>query len=227
MWRLNLFPVANLGHSSNSSTPQAGVLVAVPPAVYCTLDQTPLSSQAWIELRERPSYSVALGLVVQAVAFVLVLIAASAGIHAVFLLKILGKLLDVDRLDVAPDGVFHLNSVARVLESNPLDAILVLPYNEWGGGRNGAWRSVRINVRVAWSSWMHVWRTDGRRLRGCLWRAESRWRALKLRSLRHARFGTSSHHWRVRMRLVLWVHLLALLVGHQQRIGRHRLLLLR
>jgi len=87
-------------------------LVAVAPAVYGALDQASLSAQARVELGQCPSYGVALGFIVEPVALVLVLVAARARIDAVFCLEFLGKLVDVDGLDIAPNCVLHLNAVS-------------------------------------------------------------------------------------------------------------------
>jgi hypothetical protein len=110
----------------------------------------------------------------QAVAFVLVLMAARARIHAVLGLEILGEFFDVDRFDVAADGVFHLDSVARILKSNPLHPILVLPHDERGGCGNGSRSCVGIDVCASsWSSRVHVWASARGALGWCLRWAKS------------------------------------------------------
>lgn len=101
-------------------------MVAVSPAVNRSLNEASFASQARVELCQRPADRVTLSLVMQTVAFVLVLGAACAGVNAVLRLEVLGKFFDIDGLDVATDGVLHLDAVTRVLESNPLDPILVL-----------------------------------------------------------------------------------------------------
>jgi hypothetical protein len=63
---------------------------------------------------------------VQTVSLVLVFGAARARVHAIFSLEVLGQLVDVDRLDIAADRVLHLDTIARVLERDPLHSILVL-----------------------------------------------------------------------------------------------------
>jgi hypothetical protein len=109
---------------------------------------------------------------VETVALVLVLGAARAGVNAVLSLELLGKLVNIDRLNVASDGVLHLDAVARVLESNPLYAVLVLPDNKWCGSRNWSRSSIGVDVRSArgswWASSVHVW-SDWWNLRRCLW----------------------------------------------------------
>jgi hypothetical protein len=109
----------------------------------------------------------------QAVAFVLVLMAARARIHAVLSLEILGKFFDVDRFDVTANGVFHLDSVAGILKSNPLHAILVLPHNKRGGCGNGSRSCVGIDVCASpWSTRVHVWASARGPLWWCLRRAK-------------------------------------------------------
>ena len=48
---LNRLAVVHLGHPTHSSTPQSRVLVAVPPAVDSSLDESTLTAQAWVQLR--------------------------------------------------------------------------------------------------------------------------------------------------------------------------------
>ncbi len=86
-------------------------MVAVSPAVDCTLDQTALATKAGVQLCESPADSVAFGLVVQAVALVLLLGAAGARIDAVLGFELLRKRVDIDRLDIASNGVLHLDPV--------------------------------------------------------------------------------------------------------------------
>ena len=144
----NLLAVVDLRHASYPAASEAGVLVAVPPAVDCSLDQASLATQRRVELRQGPTNPVAIGLVHEAISTVRILGAACPGIHAVLLLEVRGQLIGVDRLHVASDGVFHLDSVPRVLKSNPLDAIAILPHHQGCSGRN----RTRSSVRVAASS---------------------------------------------------------------------------
>lgn len=109
--RLN-FPVVHLGHSPYTSTPQPRVLIAVAPAVDCSLNQASLASQAGVQLRESPANSVALSLVMQAISFVVLLGAACAGVHTVLRLEVLGKFVYIDRFYVAANRVLHLDAVA-------------------------------------------------------------------------------------------------------------------
>lgn len=144
--RLHRLPVVDFGHPPDPPAPQSRVLVAVPPAVDGSLDESSLASQARIQLRQCPSNGVALGLVVQAVTFVRVLGAAGTWIYAVLRLEVLGKILNVDRFNVAADGVLHLHAITRVLESNPLDAVRVLPDHQRSRRWNGTWSSVGVYV---------------------------------------------------------------------------------
>jgi len=104
-------------------------LIAVPPAINSTLNQATLLSEVRVELCQRPAYSVALTLVVETVAFVFVLSAARAWVHAVRILELRGEIVNVDRLDVAPDRVLHLHAISGVLECNPLHTCIILTHN--------------------------------------------------------------------------------------------------
>lgn len=130
--------VIHLRHAAHTPTPQTRVLVAVSPAVDGALDQTALAAQTRIELCQRPSDGVAFGLVHETVPAVLVLGTAGARVDAVLGLEFLGQGLNVDVLDVAADGVFHLDAVARVFKGDPLDAVVVLADDKRCGGRDGA-----------------------------------------------------------------------------------------
>jgi hypothetical protein len=88
MGSLNRLAIVHLGHATDPSTSQSWVLVAVAPAVDCALDQSSLSAQAGVELRQGPSDRVALRLVLQPIAAVLVLRAASTRVHAVLVLEL-------------------------------------------------------------------------------------------------------------------------------------------
>lgn len=217
--------VVHLGHPPHATTPQSRILVAVAPAVDCSLNQSALAPKARIQLRERPSDGVALCLVMQAISLVLVLVAARAGIHAVLRLELLRKIVDADGLDVAADRVLHLYPVSRILKSNPLHAVLVLPHDQGRGRGNGSRRCIGVHVRARWGSIVHARGADGWSLRGRLrWSQSRRWPLQ--RCLRHARLGASRHAWRLGVRLVRMrvVDLLALLMRHEERVCRHGLL---
>lgn len=109
-------------------------MVAVPPAVDRSLDQATLSPQCRIEIRESPAHRVTLGLIDQPVPPVLVLAATGAWVDAVLRLELLVEVVHVDGLNIAPDRVFHLDAIAGVFKSNPLDTVVVLPDNK---GRRG------------------------------------------------------------------------------------------
>jgi hypothetical protein len=102
----------DLGHAAHTTTAQSGVLVTVAPAVDGALDETPLASQGGVKLCKGPAYGVALGLVDESVAAVLILAAACARIYAVLGLEVLVECVDVDGFHVAADGVFHLDAVS-------------------------------------------------------------------------------------------------------------------
>lgn len=147
MLRRDRFPVVDFGHPPHSSAAEARVLVTVSPAIHRALDEAALASEAGVELSQSPAHRVALGFVVQSVAFVLVLGAARPRVNAILRLELLRETVHVHRFHVAPDGVLHLDSVSRVLESDPLHAVLVLPNNEGSRGGNGARRGVRVDGR--------------------------------------------------------------------------------
>jgi hypothetical protein len=184
MSRVYCLSVVHLGLSSHAATPQSRILVAVAPAVDCSLNQAPLASQAGVQLCERPTDVVAFGLVRQSISLVLVLGAARPRVDTVLGLEVLGKIFDVDGFNVAADGVLHLDTVARVLERNPLNAVLVLSHDQRRGGGNRTRRCVGVDVGVGWPSWVHVWRSNWRALRRRLRWAESRRWSLQ-RGLRH------------------------------------------
>lgn len=169
MRRRHCLSVGDFGHSPHSSAPQSRILVAVPPTVYCSLNQAPLSSQAGVQLGKRPAYGVALGLIMQTVAFILVLVAARAGVDTVLGLEVLGKFFDIDRLDIAANGVLHLDPITGVFKSNPLYAVLVLPHNKRGGCGNRSRSGIWVDICASsWSPRMHVWTTTRGALRRCL-----------------------------------------------------------
>lgn len=141
----------------DATTPKARVLVAVSPAVDSALNETALAPQAGVQLCQCPSNSVAFSLVVQTVALVRVLRAARAGVNAVLSLEVRRKLIDVDRLHVASNSVLHLDTVAGVLKSNPLNTVLVLSNNERSCSRNRTRCSIWVDTRTR-RSLVHVWR---------------------------------------------------------------------
>lgn len=162
----------HLCHAPDTTTPEARILIAVSPAIDCALNETTLASQAGVQLCQRPSNGVALGLVVQTVALVGVLGAACARVNAVLGLEVRRKLIDVDRFYVASNCVLHLDTVAGVLESDPLNAVLVLSNNKRGCGGNRTRRSVGVDTRT-WRSLVHVRCANWRSLRLLLWWAET------------------------------------------------------
>lgn len=143
-------------------------MVTVAPAVYRALNETTLSTETWVQLCQRPSNSVALSLIVKAVALVLIFGAAGARVDTVLGFEVLGKLVNIDGLNITADGVLHLHPVARILESNPLNPVLVLSYNKRSGCGNRARSSIGIDVRTSRRTRVHVWCTDRWPLRRCL-----------------------------------------------------------
>lgn len=167
------FSCRHLCHASDATTPESGVLVAVAPTINCTLNETTLAPQAGVELCKRPTDGVALGLIMETVALVRVFGAACAGVNTVLGLEIRRKLINVDRLYVASNCVLHLDAIARVLKSDPLNTVLVLANNEWCCCRNRTRRSVGVDTWAARRSLVHVWCANWRSLRLLLWRAET------------------------------------------------------
>lgn len=133
-----------LGHPPHTTAAKPRILIAVTPAVDGTLDQTALSAQGRIQFGQGPSHGVAFGLVNEAVAAVLVLGAAGAGVDAVVRLELLAQAVDVDGLDVTPDLIFHLDAISRILERDPLHPVVILAHDERGGGRDGSGGGVGI-----------------------------------------------------------------------------------
>jgi hypothetical protein len=85
---LNCFAVAHFCHPSNTSAPQSRVLIAVPPTVNGSLDQTSLAAKTGVQLGQSPSDSVALCFVDQTISTILVLAAASSGVNAILGLEL-------------------------------------------------------------------------------------------------------------------------------------------
>ena len=152
---LHLFAIVDFGHSPNSSTTQPRILVAISPTIHCSLDQPPLPSQARVQLRKCPAHRVALRLVNKAVATVLILLATGPRIHTILCFELCTQAVDVDGFHITPDSVFHLDPVPRVLESNPLDPIIVLTHHEGSGCGYRPRRRVRIHSASARLTWMH------------------------------------------------------------------------
>lgn len=163
----------HLRHTPDAATPQSRILVTVTPAVDCALDETALAPQAGVQLCQRPTNGVAFGLVVETVALVGILCTACAGVDAVLCLELAGKFVDVDRLHIASNSVLHLDTVARILEGNPLDTVLILTHDKRSGCRNRPRRSIRVDTRTRRRALVHVGCADWRCLRLLLRRAKS------------------------------------------------------
>ena len=192
----HLFSGVDFGHATDPSTPEFGILVAVAPAVDGTLDETAFAAQTGIEFGESPTDGVAFGFVEQPVSPVLIFAAAGARVDTVFVLEFRIQALDIDGFHIASDGVFHLDPVTRVFESDPLYTVVVLSNNErsrgwdWSGccigihsacrtwralvhGVSVRWRTRRSSIRIEWSGWWSLqasrieWSRNGRRFQ--LW----------------------------------------------------------
>lgn len=176
---LNSFAVADFGHSPNTSAPQSRILIAISPAVHGSLDQTSLTAKARIQLGQSPSDGVTLCLIDQTVSTVLVLAATCSRIDAVLSLEFLAQSIHVDRLNVASNGVLHLDAVARVLESNPLDSVVVLANNQWGGCWNWTWSSIWIYTSAS-TAWSVALLLHLRTIARMLWRTKRSWSSVDL-----------------------------------------------
>jgi hypothetical protein len=166
MLDLILLSVVDLCHSPDSSASKTGILVAVSPAINRTLDQATLATKAGVQLRQSPSDRVALALIMKTIALVLIFGAASTRVNAVFGLELLRKTADVDGFDIAADGVLHLDAVSGVLESDPLNTILVLPDDKWRGSWDRTGRGIGVYTRTCWMTMVNTLCTT-RRARGC------------------------------------------------------------
>ena len=155
VWRRvrDLLSIVDLGHSPHASTSKFRILIAVPPTIHCPLDESSLSSKTRVELRKRPSNGIAFRLVDQSVAAILVFPTARSRIDAVLRFELAAQILHVHGLDIASDGIFHLDTIARVLKGNPLHAVVVLPNNQRCRGRYRPWSCVGVDP--AWLIWMH------------------------------------------------------------------------
>lgn len=116
----------NLRHSSDTPAAQARILVAVSPTINRSLDQSSLSAQRRVQLREGPTNRIALGFVDQPIPPVLFFAATSSGIDTVLSLEILRQTLHIHGFHVTPDGIPHLHAVPRIFESDPLHPIGIL-----------------------------------------------------------------------------------------------------
>lgn len=212
------FSVVDLRHASDSPRSVFWIGVRVSPAVDCALDKSTLAAKTRVELCKSPSDGVAVGLVGESVATVCALLAAGSWVDAVLVLELGAQLVDVDGLDVAADGILHLDAVARVLEGDPLNSVVILSNYEW---------------RSRWNwSWVRAW-TDtcpSNVVRGSIWRRRVHnllvvvlWWCLSLRNWCGSLLKLwwdillLRSSWRTRHLLLVWVlHLvLAGLMRHQ------------
>jgi hypothetical protein len=150
------FPTGDLCHPPHSSTPQSRILVAIPPTVYCSLNETTLASQTWIQLSQRPTHSIAFSLIVQPIALVLILWAACSWIHAILSLEVLRKRVGIYRFNITADSILHLDTVSGVLECDPLHTILVLSHNEWSRRGNRTRGGIGIDTGTSGGALVHA-----------------------------------------------------------------------
>lgn len=148
---LSLLSVVHLSQASHATAPKFRVRVAVAPAVHGSLDQASLATKRHVEMGQSPANPVAVRLVHQTVAPVLILGAACPRVNAVLLLELLRQLLRVHGLDIASNGVLQLDAIPRVLERDPLHTVAVLPDDGRGRGGDRSGRSVGVHAgtRVA------------------------------------------------------------------------------
>lgn len=140
-WWLRWYRLSSIDfrHSSHTPAPKPRILIAVPPAVHRSLNQSSLPSQCRVQLRQGPANGVAFCFVDEPVPSILIFAAAGARIHTVLCLELLAEVVHINRFDIASDCIFHFHAVSRILERNPLYAIVILPYNKRSRGRYGPW----------------------------------------------------------------------------------------
>lgn len=138
--------MSHLGHAAHAPAAQSGILVAVPPTVDCSLNQTSLAAQGRVQLCKRPSDSVALRLILQPVSPILILGAACPRVNTVLSLELGRELIRVDRLHIASDRVLHLDTVPGIFERDPLNAVSILTNHEGSCGGNRPWSSIRVHT---------------------------------------------------------------------------------
>ena len=141
----------HLRHSTHSPTPQSYILIAVSPAVDSALDETTLLSKRRIQLRKSPTNRIALTLIVQAISLILVLSATCSRVHTICRLEFWAQFIDIHGFDVTPNRVLHLHPVSRVLKSDPLDSIAVLPHYKRSSCRD--WTGSSTWIRASRGGW--------------------------------------------------------------------------
>lgn len=143
---------ADFGLTANSPASQSRILVAVPPAVHGSLNQSSLPSQAGVQVCQRPSHLVAIGFVVQAITLVLLLGHRSSWVDAILRLELAGQSIGVYRFNITPNRILHLDAVPRVFKSDPLHARCVLLHHKWSSRRN----RTRSGIRTGWWSLLRL-----------------------------------------------------------------------
>lgn len=166
---LNRFAVADLRHSSDSSTSQSRVLITVAPTVNSSLNQSSLPAKTRVQLCQGPTNGVAFSFVHQSIAAVLILVATSSGVNTILSLEFWAKSVNIDRFHVTSDGVFHLHTVSRILKCNPLNTIVILSNDQrcccWNWTRGsigvhpaGATRNI-VLIHLGRTVWSMLWGT--------------------------------------------------------------------
>ena len=165
---LDCFTVVDFGHPPNSSAPQSRILVTVSPTVNGSLNQASLAAETGIQLGQSPTDRVAFCFVNQAVSSILVLAATSSRVNTILSFKLRAQGIHIHGFHVASDSVFHLNAIARILECNPLNTVVILSNNQWCGSWNWAWRGIWVHTTTptAWDIVLLHLRSVGWVLRG-------------------------------------------------------------
>ena len=144
MRRLDLLSVVHLGHPAHSSASESRILITVSPAVYRSLNQSSLATEGHVQLSKSPTNTVAVRLIHQTVSTILILGAAGSRINTILLFELRAELFNIDRLNIATDGILHLDPVSRVLERDPLNTIAILSNHQWGSRGDRTRCSIRI-----------------------------------------------------------------------------------
>jgi hypothetical protein len=192
--RESLAPV-QFGHPPHASASKSRILVAVPPAVDGSLNESTFPSQRGIQIRKSPTDGVALRLINKSIAFVLVLAAASPRIDTVFCLELLAKIVHIDGFDVTTNSIFHLHTISRILKRDPLYSVAILSHYE----RSCRWNWARCCAGACTDAWSCMVNTIGGK--GTTSRCRMRWaqhcslRWSRLRRCDGNRTGCHSNRW--------------------------------
>ena len=171
------------------------------------MNQTSLPAEAWIQLSQSPANCVALSFIDQSISSILVLGAASPWVDAILCLEFRAQSINIHGFHIASNGVFHLDTVTRIFEGNPLNAIVVLSDNQrgccWNWTRSSIWVDTAAApwdiVLVHWGSVCLMLRWSQR----CSGARDLWYMRLHLSS------GATSHSW---LRVLTWVLLHLVLI---------------